>query len=325
MRIFVSMGDPSGVGSEIILKSLSHIGKKSIPVIVGDMRVIEKTKEVLSLETPKKFVDYGEGKPGDVEFIDLGLVKDVKYGVTSAEYGYASYQYLMEGLKRVLSGESYGIVTCPINKKSFQMAGIEYRGHTELLARLSGLTDCVMMLGNRKIRVSLVTTHVPLREVFGLLTKERVLRTIQITYRALLELFGIEKPVIKVCGLNPHAGEDGLLGNEEEIIREAISRANELGWEVSGPHPADSLFSKRDCDAYIAMYHDQGLIPVKTLDFKRTVNVTLGLPFVRTSPGHGTAFDIAGKGKADPQGLIEAYKLAEKLTKNLLTKSYSQF
>lgn len=323
MRIIVTMGDPASVGSEIILKSLPYITKKSIPVVVGDKLVLERTQELLSLKSTFIFKNYMEGKKGDVEILDLGLVKDVKYGVHSAEYGYASYQYLMEGLKRILGGEAYGLVTCPINKKSFQLAGIKYSGHTELLGRISGVTDCIMMLANKKMRVSLVTTHVPLKDVPSLISVDKVFQTIFITDRSLKELFGIKSPRIMVCGLNPHAGEDGVFGDEEKAIKEALEKAKELKIEVSGPHPADSLFFKRDCDAYVAMYHDQGLIPVKTVDFKRTVNVTLGLPFVRTSPGHGTAFDIAGKGLADPLSFIEAYRLCEKLTKNLLTKSYA--
>lgn len=316
------MGDPSGIGSEVILKSLPHIGKKSIPVIVGDRSVMEKTEKMLSLPGPLNFSGYMEGKVGDVEFIDLGLIKELKYGVVSGEYGYASYQYLIEGLKRVLNGEAYGIVTCPINKKSLELANIPYRGHTELLACVSAVKDYVMMLGNRKIKVALVTTHVPLRDVASLISVERVFKTILITHRSLIEMFGIKSPRISVCGLNPHAGEEGLLGKEESQIKEAIIKAKTLNIDVNGPYPADSLFWNKGCDAYIAMYHDQGLIPVKTLDFRRTVNITLGLPFIRTSPGHGTAFDIAGKGVADPTSFIEAYRLAENLTKNLLTKSH---
>ncbi|MCX7856548.1 MAG: 4-hydroxythreonine-4-phosphate dehydrogenase PdxA [Deltaproteobacteria bacterium] len=323
-RIVVSMGDPSGVGSEIIVKSLPEITKKSIPVVVGDINVIEKTIELLSMGTSTNFVPYMKGKMGNVEFIDLGVIKDVRYGVISKEYGHAAYQYLLEGLKLVLSGEVHGIVTCPINKKSFELAGIKYAGHTELLARLSGVRDYVMMLANRKIKVSLVTTHVPLRDVPSLISTERVFKTIFITYRSLKELFGIKSPSLSVCGLNPHAGEEGLLGTEESFIKKAIQNAREVGIEVSGPYSPDSVFWDRRYDAYIAMYHDQGIIPVKTLDFRKTVNITLGLPFVRTSPGHGTAFNISGKGVADPTSFIEAYRLAETLTKNLLTKSSAE-
>ncbi|MCS7280194.1 MAG: 4-hydroxythreonine-4-phosphate dehydrogenase PdxA [Desulfobacterota bacterium] len=324
IRILVSMGDPSGVGSEIILKSIPKIKKRSIPVIVGDLEVLKETGRILGMDISNLFLPYMEGKKGDVELIDLGLLKDVRYGLVNKDYGYAAYQYVFEGLKRVLNGEVYGIVTCPINKKSFELANIQFTGHTEMLGRLAGVNDYVMMLQNRKMRVSLVTTHVPFKEVPNLLSVERVFKTIYITHRSLVELFNIDSPNLKVCGLNPHAGEEGLIGDEEHIIVEAIERAKNLNIIVSGPYPADSVFSKIDCDAYVSMYHDQGLIPLKTIDFKRTVNVTLGLPFVRTSPGHGTAFDIAGRGIADPTSFIEAYLLAEKLTKNLLTKSHDK-
>jgi 4-hydroxythreonine-4-phosphate dehydrogenase len=171
-----------------------------------------------------------------------------------------------------------------------------------------------MMMANRKMRVSLVTIHIPLKDVPEEITVERVFRCITITYHFLKAYCGINGPLIKVCGLNPHAGEQGIIGSEEDAIHGAINRAESLGIKVTGPFPADTLFHAVDCDAYVAMYHDQGLIPVKTIDFKRTVNITLGLPFIRTSPGHGTGYDIAGKGIADPSGLIEAYHVAEEMS-----------
>jgi 4-hydroxythreonine-4-phosphate dehydrogenase len=171
-----------------------------------------------------------------------------------------------------------------------------------------------MMLANPKIRVSLVTIHIPLADVPARITEEKVFRSIAVTCRSLRERFSIDQPAVKVCGLNPHAGEQGMIGHEEEGITRAILRAQEMGMDVTGPYPGDSIFHRIDCDAYVAMYHDQGLIPVKTIDFRRTVNITLGLPFVRTSPGHGTGFDIAGKAAADPTSLIEAYRMAEVMT-----------
>jgi 4-hydroxythreonine-4-phosphate dehydrogenase len=163
------------------------------------------------------------------------------------------------------------------------------------------------------MRVSLVTIHIPLKNVPQEISSERILACISITHRSLKAYHSIDDPYIKVCGLNPHAGEQGIIGSEEEIIINALDRARLLGIRVEGPFPADTLFHSADCDAYVAMYHDQGLIPVKTTDFRRTVNITLGLPFIRTSPGHGTGFDIAGKGIADPSGLIEAYRLAQEM------------
>lgn len=179
-----------------------------------------------------------------------------------------------------------------------------------MLAYFGGVDTYIMMLANPKIRMSLVTIHIPITEVAPRITERRVFDCIRITCRSLEERLSLTKPFIKVCGLNPHAGEQGLMGHEEDTIIRAIEHARSLGINVSGPYPADSLFHQIDCDAYIAMYHDQGLIPVKTLDFERTVNITFGLPFVRTSPGHGTGFDIAGKGRANPASFIEAYKTA---------------
>jgi 4-hydroxythreonine-4-phosphate dehydrogenase len=307
------MGDPAGIGGEIILKSLRSIGKNSIPVIVGDKKLVEDLSKQLFRNKPFGFQMLNQGGPGDIEFVDLGLVDTAVFGVIDAKYGKASYQYVVEALKLLFSGDVSAIVTCPINKASIRSAGIPFIGHTELLAHFGGVKEYVMMMMNRSMRVSLVTIHVPLKEVPGLITVERILTCLSITCLSLKTHFKIKEPRIKVCGLNPHAGEQGIMGSEEAIIREAISAARSLYMDVEGPYPADTLFHKVDCDAYVAMYHDQGLIPVKTTDFERTVNVTLGLPFVRTSPGHGTGYDIAGRGIANPSGLIEAYNVAESM------------
>jgi 4-hydroxythreonine-4-phosphate dehydrogenase len=311
------MGDPAGIGGEIILKSLPHICRKNIPVIIGDRSIIDSICHRLR-ERPFPFKPYGEGSPGDAEFIDMDLMGGkVEYGVTQARCGEASFKYLVEALSHILSGEIPALVTSPINKASFHLAGVPFTGHTELLAHYGGVTDYVMMMANRKMRVSLATIHIPLKDVPLSLSVSGILKTIVITHHALQNRFGVKNPHIRVCGLNPHAGEEGLMGDEETMIAEAISSARSAGINVEGPFPADTLFHRRDCDAFIAMYHDQGLIPVKTLDFKRTVNITLGLPFIRTSPGHGTGFDIVGKGIADPAGTIEAFRVAEQMARHL--------
>ena len=307
------MGDPAGVGGEIILKSLGRIGENSIPVIIGDKKVLDFLPKRFLRSEVQPFKRVTQGGPGDVEFVDLGLVENPGFGVTDAGYGSASYQYIMEALNLITSGCVSAIVTCPINKASIRSAGIPFIGHTELLAHHGGVKEYVMMMANRNMRVSLVTIHIPLKDVPGMITVESVFTAISITCRSLEKDFRIENPRVKVCGLNPHAGEQGIMGTEETIIGEAISLARSRGMNADGPYPADTLFHKVDCDAYVAMYHDQGLIPVKTIDFERTVNITLGLPFVRTSPGHGTGYDIAGKGAANPSGLIEAYRVAESL------------
>ena len=252
----------------------------------------------------------GHGRAGDVEFLDCALVDALTPGVSGASCGRASFQYIIEALTFVFTGLASAIVTCPISKSSLSMAGIPFPGHTEMLAHFGGVDSYIMMLANPKIRVSLVTIHIPLNEVTARITEQGVFDCIRITCRSLEQRLSLKQPLIKVCGLNPHAGEQGIMGHEEDMIVHAIDRARSIGINVSGPYPADSLFHRIDCDAYIAMYHDQGLIPVKTLDFERTVNITFGLPFVRTSPGHGTGFDIAGKGRADPTSFIEAYKMA---------------
>jgi 4-hydroxythreonine-4-phosphate dehydrogenase len=259
------------------------------------------------------FKGFMEGTIGCAEFIDLGLIQDPQFGIINPVYGDASYRYIIEALKLVFVGEVSAMVTCPISKASLRKAGINFPGHTELLAHFGGVTDYIMMMVNRSMRVSLVTIHIPLKNVPQEISLERILACISITHRSLKAHHGIDDPYIKVCGLNPHAGEQGIIGSEEEIIKNALDRARSLGIRVEGPFPADTLFHTVDCDAYVAMYHDQGLIPVKTTDFRRTVNITLGLPFIRTSPGHGTGFDIAGKGIADPSGLIEAYRLAQEM------------
>jgi 4-hydroxythreonine-4-phosphate dehydrogenase len=314
------MGDPAGIGGELILKAFGGLSRRAlaggvkastIPVIVGDLSVLEELASRLFIGQGFSFRPFGRGCAGDVEILDVGAVKSVRFGVSDVRCGEASHRYIMEGLSLLFSGDASAMVTCPINKKSIQEAGVPFVGHTELLAHYGGVTDYVMMMAARRFRVSLATIHVPLKEVPSLIDPERVFKCIAVTARALESDFGVSAPRIKVCGLNPHAGEQGVIGTEEVALTEAIERAGRAGINAEGPFPADSLFHKLDCDAYIAMYHDQGLIPVKTFDFPRTVNITLGLPFVRTSVGHGTGLDIAGKGLADPTSLAEAFRTAE--------------
>jgi len=313
-RIAITMGDPAGIGGEIILRALPHVCRKSIPVIVGDHRVVDQLAAILFQDRLINFRGFGEAQAGEAEFIDLGIItKDIEFGATDALHGHAAHTYIIEALKLIFLQDVSAIVTCPISKKSINLAGIPFVGHTELLAHYGGVTDYVMMMAAGVLRVSLVTIHIPIRDVPAEIGVERVFKCIALTDASLKEYFRIRTPYVKVCGLNPHAGEQGIMGDDEERIREAVTRARSLGIHAEGPFPADSLFHKIDCDAYIAMYHDQGLIPVKTRDFLRTVNITLGLPFIRTSVGHGTGFDIAGSGKADPTSFIEAYETAERM------------
>lgn len=306
------MGDPAGIGPEIILKSLPQIAGETIPLIIGDAKALGTAHTSL----PRyPFRHPGHGNPGDIEFLDLKRMDTISPGSSDARCGRASFEYILEALKLVFTGQVRAIVTCPISKASFNMARVPFPGHTELLAHFGGVGSYVMMLANPVMRVSLVTIHVPLKTVPAMITERSVFDCIRITSRSLEQRLSLKSPSIKVCGLNPHAGEQGIMGNEEEVIQRAIDRARAIGINASGPFPADSLFHRVDCDAYAAMYHDQGLTPVKTVDFERTVNITLGLPFVRTSPGHGTGFDIAGQGIADPTSLVEAYRTACEMTK----------
>jgi 4-hydroxythreonine-4-phosphate dehydrogenase len=307
------MGDPAGIGGELVSKALKRLVGRSIPVVVGDRWVLDRSAGFRFEGSIPSLKPLGEAGPGEAEFLDLRFLDDVRPGETDVRCGEASYRYIVEGLKLVLTGPASAIVTCPINKKSIQSAGIPFIGHTEILAHYAGMNRYVMMMANRAMRVSLVTIHTPLRSVPSLVTAEAVFGCISVTARSLVNDFGIDSPFIKVCGLNPHAGEGGIMGDEEAIITEAIEKARACGIHADGPYPADSLFHRTDCDAFVAMYHDQGLIPVKTIDFRRTVNITLGLPIVRTSVGHGTGLDIAGQGIADPTSLIEAYRTAEQM------------
>jgi 4-hydroxythreonine-4-phosphate dehydrogenase len=311
MRIAVTLGDPAGIGPEIILKALGRLGRKSIPVIVGNRTVLDRAARHISPKPVVLLKPFGCGTLREPEIVDIGTGEGVIFGKSDASSGQASYRYILEALKLVFSGSASAVVTSPITKKSIQEAGIDFMGHTELMAHFSGSREYVMMMANRRLRVSLVTIHVPLKDVPLLVTDERVDRCIRVTAQSLHNDFGIEHPRIGVCGLNPHAGESGMMGTEETRIVTAIEKARAAGIAADGPLPADSLFHRVDYDAYIAMYHDQGLIPVKTMDFARTVNITLGLPIVRTSVGHGTGLDIAGQDLADPASLIEAYRIAE--------------
>lgn len=308
------MGDPAGIGPEIILKSLPHIAKKSIPVLVGDLKVLESVMASIPSLRVTPFKKFGRGRVGEAELVDLQCVRNIRFGSSDKDCGRASFLYIIEALKFVFTAEVAALVTCPISKSSLNAAGVHFPGHTELLAHMGGVDSYVMMMANPSLRVSLVTIHSPLATVPGKITTENVFRCIFVTFHCLRNFFFIGRPCIKVLGLNPHAGEQGTIGNEEKAIEKAIFSARSMGMDVRGPYPADSVFHHIDCDAYVAMYHDQGLIPVKTVDFRRTVNITLGLPFIRTSPGHGTGFDIAGKGTADPSSLIEAYRKAEMMS-----------
>ena len=308
----ITMGDPSGVGPEVILKALNNAEVKGLAdfLVIGDSFVFRKTQSARRTT---------QGLP----LIDLQNLsyKNFAFGRARAEYGKAAMEYLQEAVKLIKLRKIDCLVTAPICKEAINLAGYKFSGQTEFIASAFGIKDAVMMLANKRLKVALVTRHIPLKDVSKNLNKITILKTITITAGSLKSIFNIKNPRLTVCGLNPHASDNGLLGNEEKrLITPAIKKAKAKRIMISGPFPADTVFTKiasDNIDAVICMYHDQGLIPLKLLGFKEAVNITLGLPFVRTSPGHGTAFDIAGKDKADPASFIEAVRLAVKCTQNL--------
>jgi 4-hydroxythreonine-4-phosphate dehydrogenase len=324
--IGITMGDPTGIGPEIIVKALSMKEPFQIcrPFVFGDRKVLSKTIEMLGLTTTVEVFERipEEGYlPQRIFLSPLSQleVDSLRFGKPNRECGKAMVKYVEEAVHWVRSGKLDAITTCPINKQAINSAGYPFAGHTELLAHLVQASSVAMMFLGSRWKVVLVTTHLPLKEVSKWVTSDRILSTIRMTDEGLKKYFGVPHPKIAILGLNPHSGEEGLLGEEEKMeIIPAIILARSQGVKVEGPFPADSFFNlstPTPFDAVISMYHDQGLIPVKMADFKEAINFTLGLPFIRTSVGHGTAYDIAGKGLADPTNLIKAILTAANLLK----------
>ncbi len=308
------MGEPGGIGPEIALRAAAATMDEHTPVLVGDIAVFREAYEMLE----------GAGAPlpfslrGDVEVIETGGAKGYTKGSPSKEGGSAAYNAIVRATEMALAGDADAIVTAPISKEALRKAGHDWPGHTELLAHLTKTDEFAMMLVGGGLRVMLVTIHEALRDVAALISHHRVLGTLRLAYRA-CDMLGIENPRIAVCGLNPHSGEGGLFGQEEiEAIGPAIEAARAEGIPASGPYPADSLFYRalkgREFDLVVSMYHDQGLVPLKLIGFETGVNVTVGLPIIRTSPDHGTAYDIAWRGKANPTSMVEAVRLAATLS-----------
>ncbi|MBW1676360.1 MAG: 4-hydroxythreonine-4-phosphate dehydrogenase PdxA [Deltaproteobacteria bacterium] len=315
------MGDPVGIGPEIILKVLveKSVYETCRPLVLGDVAVMTATNQRLRTGLRIRPVDAPEAglyQSGSIDVIGLSHLDygQLQYGHPTQETGRAMVAYVTRGIDWAMKGRIHGLATCPINKLAMHMAGIDFDGHTELLAQRTKTSEYVMMLAGSRLRVALATIHLPLARVPEKLTTEVVFKTIRITEEALRNSFGIPRPKLAVAALNPHAGENGLFGDEEtRVISPALRRAAEAGIHVSGPYPADTLFYwalKGRWDAVIAMYHDQGLIPFKMVHFPDGVNTTLGLPIVRTSVDHGTAYDIAGAGKANPGSLVAAIQMA---------------
>ena len=336
--IGITMGDPAGIGPEIIAMALTDplLYKFCRPVVLGDSAVLSDTVSRIVEKAPESMVKgvtlhhisnpaQAQGKPGVIDLIplsDLGS-GSIEPGRPVVAGGKAMVDYILRAVDMAVRGEIQGMVTGPISKVLMHQAGYPYDGHTQLIAHETNAKDYVMMLAGSKLRVVLVTIHCALKAVPDLLDQNGVYKTILITAKALKEDFGLSRPRLAVAALNPHAGEEGLFGTEEQkIIAPAISQARKQGIDVEGPFPADTLFHQAAAgrfEAVVAMYHDQGLIPLKLLHFSDAVNVTLGLPIIRTSVDHGTAYDIAGTGRADPSSLKAAILMATEMAQNRAT------
>ncbi len=326
--IGISLGDYNGIGPEVILKALQHnrMQRLCTPVIYGSMRVLNRYRNVLNLkdwnlngiqhigQASHKLTnvitcwsDQAGTQPGQPP-------QEIQPGKVTPEAGQAAFACLQRGVEDLKAGKLDALITAPINKYNIQSDDFTFPGHTEYLAEAAGAADSLMFLVSDYLRVGVVTGHIPLGEVKQAVTREKIQQKLSLMIQSLKLDFGIAKPKIAVLGLNPHAGEEGLLGNEEnEIIRPLINDLRQKGQLVYGPFAADGFFGTRSYkkfDAVLAMYHDQGLIPFKTIAFDEGVNFTAGLPFIRTSPDHGTAYDIAGKGIADETSMVQAIYLA---------------
>jgi 4-hydroxythreonine-4-phosphate dehydrogenase len=325
--LLLTMGDPTGIGPELIVKTLldGDLCSLAVPVrVVGDVRALQQAGQVFSVAAR---VTGGADSLYRLDFAGRILevfaastlpVSSLVYGRPDHCCATAMAVYIDYAVRQCRNGSASGMVTCPINKGAINAAGWHFPGHTELLAQRCGVDQVVMMLAGEKLRVCLVTTHAAYRQVPELLSVAAIQTTLRITAAALQQDFGLQRPRLAVLALNPHAGENGLFGDEEErLIRPAIAAARAAGIDASGPHSADTLFHfavRGSHDAVICMYHDQGLIPLKLLHFDDAVNVTLGLPIIRTSVDHGTAYDLAGTGRASNASLRAALRMAAVMT-----------
>jgi 4-hydroxythreonine-4-phosphate dehydrogenase len=322
LPIAITMGDPCGIGPEIIARLYADAAPLPPTLVLGDEGLIQRAIRLLALHLTAKVINTPEefqSTSNTINVISLSrLPEDLPFGQLDARAGKAAFDYIRTGIDLALQKRIRAVVTAPINKEALRLADIHYPGHTEILADFSGTENFAMMLMNDELRVILVTIHVSLREAIEQLTIERELMTIRLAHRVMTQL-GIDQPRVAVAGLNPHAGEHGLFGSEdEEIIKPAIQQAQSEGIEVSGPWPGDTVFMharQGRFDIVVAQYHDQGLIPVKYMGVDEGVNITVGLPFVRTSVDHGTAFDIAGTGKASHASLRVAVEQAALLAR----------
>lgn len=323
-RIAVTMGDPAGIGPEIVVlvHNLPGIFDRCLPVVYGDEKILRRAAAALG--TAVEFIPPDEGAspgPGRIALRSLsGLSpEEAPFGKLTVPGSVAMAEYIRRAAKDVIAGKTDAIVTCPITKEGLVLAGVPHPGHTEFLAELCGGAEVVMMLAGNRLKVALATIHVSLRRALELLSSRVIEKTIRVTDGFFRKYMGIASPRIAVAGVNPHAGEGGLFGDEEKtLVAPAVAACAADGIGATGPYPPDTVFHrawKGEFDVVVAMTHDQGLIPLKLIHFDDGVNVTMGLPIVRTSVDHGTAYDIAGKGKASPSSLAAAIRMAAEMAK----------
>lgn len=309
-RIAISIGDPAGVGAEIALKALADREVSGLAqwLLVGDRAALDAAGRITGIDLVTLNAEV-------VESGALAADHQIQFGQLRAEYGLAAIDYVRRAVELCLSGEAHAMVTAPLNKEAVTLSGRSFSGHTEYIAELAGATESRMLLVSEKLATVHVTTHIPLERACRV-DRQRIVRTIELGNEA-LTLMLQHAPRIAVCGLNPHAGEHGLFGQQdEEVIAPAIAQARALGIDCSGPYPPDTIFVRAlrgEFDLIVAMYHDQGHIPMKLIDFEGTVNVSLGTPIIRTSVDHGTAFDIAGQNVADATNMKAAMRLAVRM------------
>jgi 4-hydroxythreonine-4-phosphate dehydrogenase len=336
----ITMGDPAGIGPEIIVKALQlpKVWRVCRPLIIGSRPILEQTIHSLNISLRIDSVDGHDEysakqafRRGHLPLFDpfSKPVRSIRTGRVSAKAGEMAVMCIQSAVRFAQASYVGGMVTAPINKEAMHLAGHCYPGHTEMLADLTKAKESGMMIMGGPLKIIFTTTHVPLRDVAKTLTISNIFKAIRLAHVGMKQLFGIKKPRIAVAGFNPHAGEHGLFGDEEtRLILPAITRAKAQRIDCSGPHPADTMFAKAltgAFDALVALYHDQGLIPLKTVAFGHCVNITVGLPILRTSVDHGTAFDIAGKGIADPTSLVDAIVMAAQLAPNFSSRDKELF
>ncbi|ODS33127.1 MAG: pyridoxal phosphate biosynthetic protein pdxA [Candidatus Scalindua rubra] len=332
--IGITMGDPCGIGPEVILKALSsqEIRATADFVIIGCEKIFRDVSDNLGIKEEIQLLRLDDTSlntviesANGINLLDLDnvSVQDTRFHKPLASNGRASVEYIMKGLDLAMGGKIDAVVTAPISKEAIKLAGFEFAGHTELLKEKTGAENTVMLMVGNELRVSFVTTHLAIKDVFSFINQESVFSTIKTTETGLRQFFGIEMPKIAVCGLNPHCGDGNRFGTEEsDIIIPAIKHAQEIGIDCVGPISSDVVFNKAidgEFDVVVAQYHDQGTIPIKMHAFDSGVNITLGIPIIRTSPMHGTAYNIAGKGIANPGSMIEAIRMAIMMIKLQIT------